>query len=383
MKRFLFFFAFFSIFSSFLRGSDINKEFPVKSGQKLEMDLKSGGAIYITGWNQEKVTVKVDLGGRKASDVRIDVDETTTGVAITSDYERRRRNRSSDLEFHINVPEKFDLDLSTAGGEITIDNVEGAIEGTTMGGELNFTRLKGTIDFKTMGGGIKLTNSDIDGEVKTNGGSVVLRDVIGNVNGHSMGGSVTYDNVTDRLGKSTGKEVTISTMGGEVKVDHAPFGANVSTMGGDISVRSAKKYVKAKTMGGEIVIDTIDGGVHAVTMGGDVSVTMVGDPEQGNRDVYIESMGGDITLVVPDALSMDIDITLAYTRDSERWEDGRPPKIISDFEIQKEETTEWERKHGSARKYIYGKATIGGGKNKIHIETTNGDVNLKKVSTMK
>jgi hypothetical protein len=380
MKRILMFCAVFIAASAISHGSDINKEFKVKPGQKLEMDLKSGGAIYITGWNEEKVAVKVNLTGRDAKDVRIEMNEVSAGVSVTSDVERRHRNWNTDLEFHINVPQKFDLDLNTAGGEITIENVEGDIEGETMGGELNLTQLKGTINLKTMGGEIKLTNSDVDGEVKTNGGSVALRDVTGNVSGHSMGGSVTYDNVTDRLGKTTGKEVTITTMGGEINVDHAPYGANVSTMGGDISIRSAQKYVKAKTMGGNIDIDTVDGSVNAVTMGGDVSVNMVGDPEQGNRDIYIESKGGDVTLVVPDALSMDVDISLAYTRDNERRGEGKRPKIISDFDLQKDETTEWEHEHGSARKYIYGKATIAGGKNKIHIETVNGDVRLKRAS---
>jgi DUF4097 and DUF4098 domain-containing protein YvlB len=383
MKQFLLFCVVFVVFSATSTGSDIKKEFRVKPGQKLEVDLQSGGDIIISGWNEEKVSVQANLEGRNAKGVRVDVTELPSGVSVTSDIERRHRNWNTDIEFHIKVPLKFDLDLHTAGGKISIDNVEGDIQGVTMGGALDLAKLKGTIDLKTMGGEVKLRSSEADGEVKTNGGNVLLRDVIGNVSGHSMGGSVTYDNVTDRLGKSTGKEVTITTMGGEINVDHAPYGANLSTMGGDISIHSAHQYVKAKTMGGNIDIDTIDGSVNAVTMGGDVSVNMTGDPNEGNRDVHIESKGGDITLVVPDALSMEVDITLAYTRDNDRWENGRRPKIISDFDLQKDETTEWERKHGSARKYIYGKGSIGGGKNKIHIETINGDVRLKKASSEK
>ena len=369
---------------SLLVCSDLNKEYKVKAGQKLEMDLKSGGSIIIQGWDQDKVSVSVDLGGRDGKYSNVDIQEVSTGISITSDYEQQRRhNRSTNNEFHISVPKNFDLDLRTAGGEISIDGVEGKQEGTTMGGDLNFTNLGGTVKFKTMGGGIKLTKSNVDGEVNTMGGKVLLRDVVGNVSGHSMGGAVTYENVTDRKGNSDGQEVKISTQGGEINLDHAPNGADVKTMGGDITIHSADKYVKAKTLGGNIEIDSVNGGLRAETMGGDVSATMVGDPSDGNRDVYLSSKGGEITLVVPDALSMDVDIKLAYTRDNDEWRNGRRPKIVSDFDMKQDETDKWEHDHGSARKYIYGKGSIGGGKNKIHIETINGNVYLKKASKNK
>ena len=363
------------------RAEEIKKEFTVKPGQKLDMDLQCGGKIIITGWDQDKVSVTAELRGRDGRDGRVDMEEVSTGISITCDYERRRRNSSSDNEFRINVPKKFDLDLSTAGGRISVDGVEGTLDGTTMGGELDLTNLGGTITFKTMGGGVTLTKSNVDGEVSTMGGKVLLRDVVGNVSGHSMGGAVTYDNVTDRKGKSSGKEVVISTMGGEINVDQAPYGADVQTMGGDISIHYAEKHVKAKTMGGNIEIDSVNGGVHAETMGGDVIARMVGDAADGDRDVYITSKGGEVRLVVPDALSMAVDITLAYTRDNDRWRHDEKPRIISDFDLQKDETDKWEHEHGSARKYIYGKGSIAGGKNKIHIETINGNVYLKKAST--
>ena len=144
-------------------------------------------------------------------------------------------------------------------------------------------------------------------------------------------------------------------------------------MGGDIHIKRAARYARAKTMGGRIDIDAIDGGLDAITMGGDVDVTMVGDPDKGDRSVNIESMGGDISLTVPPGLSMDIDITLAYTKD--RRDDYR---IVSDFDVKREETKEWDHSRGSARKYIYGTGSFAGGRNKVHIKTVNGNVHLKK-----
>jgi len=108
-------------------------------------------------------------------------------------------------------------------------------------------------------------------------------------------------------------------------------------------------------------------------MGGDIKVTMTGDPAKGKRDVYLSSMGGDITLAVPSGLSMDIHIELCYTKSSRK-----DYKIVSDFKIQQEEKDDWHKGKGSHKKCIYGKAKIKDAKHKIKIKTINGNVYLKE-----
>jgi DUF4097 and DUF4098 domain-containing protein YvlB len=371
----------------------IEKEFKVAMGKKLELDLKTGGTIDITGWDKELIHFNIRLGGRDARDSKVDFDETPAGVRVYSYQTGHSRNHSTNLRFEIKVPRKFDIEIESNGGGISIANVEGTMRGRTMGGRLDLTGLKGYVDLKTMGGEISVTNSDLDGEVKTNGGRVLIQDVTGDLKGSSLGGQMIRKNVTNRRGDSTKDRVHISTMGGDIDVDDAPSGADVQTMGGNIRIRSASKFVKAKTMGGAIEIghangqvnvttmggniriDSVDGTVQATTMAGDIDITMVGDPEKGDRSAKLKSMSGDVELTVPATLSMDLDITLAYTKES-----SRDYKIISDFPIKLEYTKEWEHSHGSPRKYIYGTGTIAGGKNRLRIETVNGDVYLKKGS---
>jgi DUF4097 and DUF4098 domain-containing protein YvlB len=371
----------------------IEKEFKVAMGKKLELDLKTGGTIDITGWDKELVHFNIRLGGRDAKDCKVDFDERLQGVRVYSHHARHSQSHSTNLKFQIKVPKKFDIEIESNGGGISIANVEGTIGGKTMGGKLDLTKLKGYVDLRTMGGDVTVTDSDLDGEVKTNGGRVLIQDVTGDLRGSSMGGQMVRKNVTKRRGDSTRDEVHISTMGGDINVDDAPSGADVQTMGGNIRIRSASKFVKAKTMGGaieigqangsvnvttmggNIQIDSVDGTVQATTMAGDINITMVGDPEKGDRSVKLKSMSGDVELTVPSKLSMAVDITLAYTRES-----SRNYKIISDFPIQLDSTKEWDHSRGSPRKYIYGTGTIAGGRNRLRIETVNGDVYLKKGS---
>jgi hypothetical protein len=355
------------------RSETMEREFKVSPGKTLYVELETGGSITIIGWNKELVKVKGHIGGRDAKDCKVEMEEESGGIRMSSYYNGGKNHRSSDLDFEINVPNKFDLDLETMGGGITIDNVDGKMEGKTMGGKLNLSNLKGKLSLITMGGKITLTNSEVDGSVKTMGGEVLVQDVMGDIKATSQGGNVTQKNVKSRSGKGVGGEVNIKTMGGDINVDDAPEGADVHTMGGDIHIKRVVQSVRANTMGGDIEINAIDGRVDATTMGGDVNITMIGDPEKGDRMVKIESMGGDITLTVPAKLSMDIDITLAYTKD--RDDDY---KIVSDFAVKQEMTKEWEQDHGSARKYIYGTGMISGGKHKVRIKTVNGSVYLKK-----
>jgi hypothetical protein len=373
MKKTLFLVLIIPLVSFTLPPDTIEKEFKTSMGKQLSMELKTGGSVDIKGWNKDVVSVKVFLSERDAENCKVEFNETSSGVQIESKYRSERRNNSSRLKFEIMVPERYDVSLETMGGAVSIQNVEGNIEGETMGGELDLHKLKGTLDLTTMGGEITLRNSDVDGRVKTMGGEVLVEDVTGDVKATSMGGEVTHRNVKRRSGEVRGTAVDITTMGGDINVDDAPLGANVHTMGGNIHIRSAAKFAKAKTMGGNIEIDAVDGSVNATTMGGDVTVRMVGDPSQGERDVEIESMGGDITLTVPPTLSMDFDITLTYTENRR----GRY-RIISDFEMNQEETDEWDRDDGTPRKHIYGTGTVAGAKHKIKIKTINGNIYLKK-----
>jgi len=373
----------------------IEKEFDIARGKKLTLELDTGGAVYISGWDKDKVGVKIHVFGIDENEYEIDFDAGSSAIIISSDYKgwlKKRDRRGGNFEFDIKVPGAFNIDIETMGGEVSIADVEGKITGKTMGGALDFKNIKGDVDFETMGGEIKVeratgilnletkggnitvVDSKADGKVTTFGGKILIENVEGNLKGSTMGGDVSYDNVTGQSsGGGTDEEVRVSSMGGEINIDKAPKGATLETMGGEITVRSAKEFVKAKTMGGDIRIDEIDGWVDVSTMGGNVVVNMVGDPNKGRRDVEISSMGGDIELTVPEGLSMDFDIEIAYTKDSHEDYD-----IISDFNMKRERTDKWEGYWGDKKKYIYGTGQVAGGKNRIRISTINGDVYIKK-----
>ncbi len=354
------------------------EEFEVKPGGTLEVDLETGGSIEIRGWDRNLVRVEAEPHGRGAAP-EVKIRPTDNGVKLTieegdrHEWSKRGHHDHRGYRVEVQVPRRFDLEIETMGGGITIIDVEGRIEGETMGGELDLSNLKGRLDLTTMGGNIRLVDSEVDGKVATMGGKVLLENVVGDVDGSSMGGNVIYKNVQRSDGSSTGKVVHITTMGGEIELDEAPHGAKLHTMGGDIELRSAAEFVEAETMGGDVVLHEVDGWVNATTMGGDVEVSIIGDPQASGKDIELVSMSGDIHLVVPRNFSMTVDVELAYTKRR-----TGVYSIQSDFELETRQDTDWRYDHGSARRVIYGTGSFAGGKNKVTIRTVNGNVHLKQ-----
>ena len=384
----------------------IEREFEMKPGGKLVLDIETGGDITVEGWDKDLIRVVVRLEGRHADKFEIDFDESSKRLEIETEYSGRG-SKSCDVTMEIMVPDEFDIILDSTGGSVSVDRVSGEIKGKTLGGDIELAGLDGTVRLTTYGGDITVERSKLDGRVKTMGGDVTITDVEGDIRGSSMGGEVKYENVSsgekgkgedvsittmggdidvDYIGKNVkaktfggdvdvarGEEVHVLTLGGDIDVKDAPKGAKVKTLGGDITIHSAGIFTKASTMGGDIQIDAIDGWVEASTMGGDVAVIMVGDPDEGERRVELKSMGGDIELTVPKGLSMKFDIELAITKSAKK-----EYKITSDFEMDIEKSDKWVRKWGQKRKYIYGTGEVGGGKHLIKLRTTNGNITIRE-----
>ncbi len=208
----------------------------------------------------------------------------------------------------------------------------------------------------------------------------------------TLGGCV-YTNLVDTFPIHFGmpaNEVSVHKMGGGIDVASAPDGANLSTMGGDIHLVSAGPFAKLKTMGGSIRVDHVAGSVDASTMGGKIDIgqaggaihasTMAGDvtahltgSATGKRDISLSSMSGAILLTVPKDFGMDVQIKLAYTKNS----DGKF-RVIQHLGLTERQTTEWDNHGGTPRKYIYVTGRVGNGQNPVKIETINGDISLKQ-----
>ena len=356
------------------------ESFKASSGGKLVLDLDAGATAAIEAGGGHSIEVRYTDECRPACEVQFE--ETGDGLKIRTSFAKTAHSQSSDIELKVKVPARFDIDVSSVGGGISIDGLDGQFTGKTMGGDLKLRHVRGEAELTTMGGDIELSDSDLDGSLKTMGGEVTFENVVGDVRGSSMGGNVRYKNVQSRGGRRASPDpdrepidevdaesVQISTMGGEIEVEAAPEGADLHTMGGDIEVRDARRFVRATTMGGSIDIRSIDGWVQATTMGGDIEAHVTGE----GGDVVLSSHSGKIELSVPAGFGMDLDLEIAYTRNS-----AQDFTITAPGTLKPTETSEWDHAHGTPRKYIRMSGAVNGGGHKVKVRTINGNLRVSE-----
>ena len=154
--------------------------------KRLMLDLRSGGSVRITGGQDKVVRIRVTDAGRACGDCGVQLQQGADGITLKSGSAAA----GSKLDFEIEVPEQFDLDLSSAGGQVKIEGVAGTIKGSTDSGALDLRRLSGSVDLETKRGDVTLRESYVSGRVHTVGGKVVLEDVSGTVAGSSGKGKV-------------------------------------------------------------------------------------------------------------------------------------------------------------------------------------------------
>ncbi|WMS85697.1 DUF4097 family beta strand repeat-containing protein [Pleionea litopenaei] len=250
----------------------VEKTFDVKAGADLVVDTDIG-SIHVETHSSSQITAKIEIEGLDDDEFSVRFNPSNGGLRIDGDKQSSDWGWGSRrVKFSLVVPKEFNVQLETAGGSISIDDLQGNVDVRTSGGSLTFGNIIGNIDGRTSGGSISVDGAEGDVRVRTSGGSLSLGDIKGTLHGRTSGGSIS-------LGLVTGP-------------------ADVATSGGSIRIKNAGGEVKARTSGGS------------------VDVTFTQQPK-GNSD--ISTSGGSITA----RLSKDIAVNL-YAR-------GR--KVYSDFPV--------------------------------------------------
>ena len=252
----------------------INHSFPVEPGGQLTLDVDRGSLDVKTstsGGCEIQVT-------RKAKDQKTldnhDITFAKDGNKLSVKAENKVKSsawwgESLQVAYHITVPEKFNVDLRTAGGSVKVAGLNGTVKTHTSGGSMKFEKIEGPLNASTSGGSVSVAGCNGAVDVKTSGGSLKLADIVGDVAAQTSGGSISC---TQLDGKSV-----------------------VSTSGGSVNVSGIKGQISAKTSGGSIQASLVgqpSGDCSFKTSGGSVSVELV---EDITAEIDAETSAGRVT----------------------------------------------------------------------------------------
>src|SRR5262249_55441160 len=148
----------------------------------------------IRSWDRSQVRVRGILSGTLARRTEVLIARVGGGVELRTitpdDYGGDWIDRNS---FEIWGPTRFNVNISSPGGGISISGVEGRLSGNTAGGEITLDNVSGRADLTTGGGEVSITNSNLEGSVSTGGGRAVVHNTSGRVSVTSGSGPVIRD----------------------------------------------------------------------------------------------------------------------------------------------------------------------------------------------
>ncbi|MBI4535128.1 MAG: DUF4097 family beta strand repeat protein [Ignavibacteriae bacterium] len=272
----------------------IEKKFSVTPGGtlSLESDL---GTVAVSGTPANEVSVVALLRGatRDVEEFELTATQTANGVEVKGRARGGARWffwnwNDLDIQFTVRVPREYNLNVNTAGGDISVVNVKGRVSGETSGGDLRLSDIEGEITLNTSGGDIQTEKTVGNVRMETSGGSIRLAAVTGNVEVSTSGGNI---HVNDVDGK-----VRAETSGGDVIVTlrETNKGVQAETSGGDIEIFVGKNIsanIDAATSGGEVTCDL------PITMSGKISESRIrGSVNGGGNTIYAHTSGGDVRI---------------------------------------------------------------------------------------
>ncbi len=360
-------------------------EAPVKEGARL-LVRADGGTVSINPGPGDKVICTVTLRAYTSDEAKarrlFDGFQFTArsaeggGVYITSQSPQREGHGANfRVQFQISVPQRYNLDVETQGGDI---NVEGPLEGearlTTAGGDVRVSGLSGPGRIETAGGSITLGRMGGEVTARTAGGAIHVSDVKGDTILETSGGEIVTGEVTGALkaetaggdvvvGGATG-QVQARTAGGQIQIGPAGGSVRAETAGGSIRLQGARGRVVAETAGGSIDLLKVESAVRASTAAGRI-LAEFNCTKKSFGSSQLETSMGDVYVYLPTDVSLTIDAAIDTAA-------GR--RIQSDFPLEIQ-----GNKEELVPSTIRGRGMLNGGGEVLKIRTVAGNIDIRKI----
>jgi len=330
--------------------TDKDKTFNVSKGENLVVTL-SNGNITINTWDKDQVYIKAkNLDEDDLQNLHLE----KQGNKVIVDF---NGTDSDDFMLEVVVPSKFNIDLLSGGGNITLtSNIYGKVDITTGGGNIKLKDIEDKLSVSTGGGNVTVNNVNSEAEISTGGGNIDIGDVKSRVDVSTGGGNIKLGNV--------GGNANVSTAGGIITVGVVRGTADLSTAGGNINLEGATGRTELSTAGGNIYAKNISGSVDGSTAGGNINIELSSSPT-GNCE--FSTAGGDITLTIPSSSKVSIEANVYVGRNVPESEANK--FIKSDFES----STVNFSKGNFVKTFI-----VNGGGSSVELNTASGKIKIAK-----
>lgn len=351
-----------------------------RDGQRLRLNVDLGNVIVKTqdsGKIDYTVHLEADGSARDAKQLLKTFTVTSRtdaeGVVVRGITTNKQDAGRLWITVQINVPANYNLDVTTGGGNIQIDDVNGRAFLTTAGGNIISGNVNGPARFVTKGGHITARNIGGDWVATTGGGHITGGTIGGVATLHTDGGHIQIAGIAGPGHLTTGggnvyvghsaSQLIAETIGGQIEVGEAAGVVNAKTNGGGIHVVHMIGPSNLQTGGGSIYLTQVDGTVKASTGTGAITAWFVAPPKTESTCEF-QSGEGDIVVYIPRQLPVTIDAQIQSDDKHQFFVDPAFRLLI----------TRDPGPNGSETLHAVG--SLNGGGEVVHLRTVSGNIRL-------
>jgi protein TonB len=348
---------------------------PTKDGRSLRVNVELGNVQVFTDESAQisyRAIVEADSRDPGAEEFLRQFDfiarQTPWGVALDGKmpWQGLRGRFSATIEIHI--PRHYNLEVSTGGGNIEVQDIDGRIRLTSAGGNINVGRVGvGDDSDRNKSDRLKPVLPEA-ARIDTQGGHITVGDVAGTLRASTSGGHIKAGNI--------GGDAVLRTGGGQIYARNIAGNAALDSGGGNIHIEGAGSSVTADTAGGGIVLRQADAPLRVSANHGGITAwlsdisspktTKDGDAQKPRQASQLSSTSGDIVLYIPRKLAATIDAIV---------EQGSGHRIATDpslpFKINCHDSA-------SAARAIHCEGLLNGGGELFHLKTVSGNIVLRQ-----
>jgi protein TonB len=300
--------------------------------------------------------------------------KTPWGVALDGKVPWQGLHGRFSATIEIHIPRHYNLEISTGGGNIDVQDIDGRISLVSAGGNITVGRVGGEDDSTRSGHDAGRNKSGrlkpvllVAARIETQGGQISVGNVAGTLRATTSGGHITTGNI--------GGDAILRTGGGQIYAGRIAGAAALDSGGGNIHVQSARSSVTADTAGGGIVLRQADaplrvsansGGITAWL--GDVPALKTAGNAGGQKPrgaSQLSSIEGDIVVYIPHNLAATIDAIVEHGSGHQIAADPSLPIKIN-----------YQDSAAGAR-MIHGAGRLNGGGEIFHLKTVSGNIVLR------
>ncbi|MBP8790640.1 MAG: DUF4097 family beta strand repeat protein [Breznakibacter sp.] len=238
--------------------------------------------VTINGSNSQEI----DFNGEVYADatVKIKYEQNGSTLKIWLEKPSRISGRTKGKLAFV-VPVNTNLEISTASGSISTDNIgQAALSFNAASGSIKLNNIRSTFAANTASGSIQAGNIKGDVKAGTASGSQSYTDIQGNLETKSASGSINIKNIT-----------------GTVKASAASGSIAIAGGGNTINLNTASGSIKAMEINGNVTANTASGGVSLDNISGALNISTVSGGQQGTAitltgNSFFKSVSGGIRI---------------------------------------------------------------------------------------